>query len=474
MSSKAEKDKQKQIQDRCLSLLNQMLKDDDNKYCVDCDSKGPRWASWNLGIFLCIRCAGIHRNLGVHISKVRSVNLDSWTPEQVVNLQQMGNSRARAVYEANLPDNFRRPQTDSALEAFIRSKYEHKKYIAKEWVQPPLPKVNWDKDLEEEAEKQKKKKREPKPGSIMRSVPSIVPNPLPKPISLSPKLSSNKKPVSTDTKHSTDLLGLDTPTKDSNPTLIDTSFTSSSSDSTDPFSSFLSASVSSTTTASPQIQQTIDPMIGRSTEEENFFNQPTATKNKLTTDSILALYGKTSSPNNMAASQYTSQNNGFVPPQPQQPLFNAFNQNGFQNMQSINNLGNSINLLSNNSIDFNNLQSSTNSNFASNPFYSMAAKNAPTQFINHESPVVKNNQFAAFDSPNDSVHLPQQMAMLNLGHPTTAPSTVNGFTDLSNGFTDLSNGFTDLSHGFTDFSNGFTDLAKQSQTGQTLSPNLWQ
>ena len=44
---------------------------------------GPRWASWNLGIFLCIRCAGIHRNLGVHISKVKSVNLDTWTPEQI-------------------------------------------------------------------------------------------------------------------------------------------------------------------------------------------------------------------------------------------------------------------------------------------------------------------------------------------------------------------------------------------------------
>lgn len=54
---------------------------------------GPRWASWNIGVFLCIRCAGIHRNLGVHISKVKSVNLDSWTPEQVVSLQQMGNSR---------------------------------------------------------------------------------------------------------------------------------------------------------------------------------------------------------------------------------------------------------------------------------------------------------------------------------------------------------------------------------------------
>lgn len=104
---------------------------------------GPRWASWNLGVFLCIRCAGIHRNLGVHISRVKSVNLDTWTPEQVVSLQQMGNSRARAVYEAQLPDGFRRPQTDSALESFIRAKYEHKKYLAREWVQPPPPKVSF-------------------------------------------------------------------------------------------------------------------------------------------------------------------------------------------------------------------------------------------------------------------------------------------------------------------------------------------
>lgn len=120
---------------------------------------GPRWASWNLGVFLCIRCAGIHRNLGVHISRVKSVNLDSWTPEQVVSLQQMGNSRARAVYEAQLPDGFRRPQTDSALESFIRAKYEHKKYVAREWVQPPPVKANWDKEIEEEMEKQKRKKK---------------------------------------------------------------------------------------------------------------------------------------------------------------------------------------------------------------------------------------------------------------------------------------------------------------------------
>lgn len=112
-----------------------------------------------MGVFLCIRCAGIHRNLGVHISRVKSVNLDSWTPEHVVSLQQMGNSRARAVYEAQLPDGFRRPQTDSALESFIRAKYEHKKYVAREWVPPPPVKVSWDKEIDEEMEKQKRKKK---------------------------------------------------------------------------------------------------------------------------------------------------------------------------------------------------------------------------------------------------------------------------------------------------------------------------
>lgn len=206
MTAKLEKDKAKQLQDKCQSVLNNLLRDEDNKYCVDCDSKGerlffllvvlratltrcglflgPRWASWNLGVFLCIRCAGIHRNLGVHISKVKSVNLDAWTPEQVVSLQQMGNSRARAVYEANLPDNFRRPQNDSSLESFIRAKYEHKKYIAREWVPPPLPKVNWEKEIEEEMERQKRKKKTVVEKKIVNNV--QVPQ-LPKPKNPSPK-----------------------------------------------------------------------------------------------------------------------------------------------------------------------------------------------------------------------------------------------------------------------------------------------
>uniref|UniRef100_A0A1A7WVR6 Small ArfGAP2 n=1 Tax=Iconisemion striatum TaxID=60296 RepID=A0A1A7WVR6_9TELE len=117
--------------DRYQGVLNSLLALEENKYCADCESKGPRWASWNLGIFICIRCAGIHRNLGVHISKVKSVNLDQWTQEQVQCVQEMGNAKAKRLYEAFLPECFQRPETDQAAEIFIRDKYEKKKYIDK-------------------------------------------------------------------------------------------------------------------------------------------------------------------------------------------------------------------------------------------------------------------------------------------------------------------------------------------------------
>jgi stromal membrane-associated protein len=130
----SEKERSQKFQDKYQAVLSALLKEDDNKYCADCDAKGPRWASWNLGVFVCIRCAGIHRNLGVHISRVKSVNLDQWTAEQIASMQAVGNAKGRAIYEANLPETFRRSQTDSAMEQFIRGKYEAKKWIAKEWT----------------------------------------------------------------------------------------------------------------------------------------------------------------------------------------------------------------------------------------------------------------------------------------------------------------------------------------------------
>ncbi|XP_063275007.1 stromal membrane-associated protein 2 [Prinia subflava] len=115
--------------ERYQAVLAGLLAEDENKFCADCQAKGPRWASWNIGVFICIRCAGIHRNLGVHISRVKSVNLDQWTQEQIQCVQEMGNGKANRLYEAYLPENFRRPQTDQAVESFIRDKYEKKKFM---------------------------------------------------------------------------------------------------------------------------------------------------------------------------------------------------------------------------------------------------------------------------------------------------------------------------------------------------------
>ncbi|XP_032409041.1 stromal membrane-associated protein 1-like isoform X4 [Xiphophorus hellerii] len=132
MTTRSEREKAQKLNEQHQAILTKLLREEDNKYCADCEAKGPRWASWNLGVFMCIRCAGIHRNLGVHISRVKSVNLDQWTPEQIQSMVDMGNTRARQLYEAHLPESFRRPQTDQAVEVFIRDKYERKKYYDQE------------------------------------------------------------------------------------------------------------------------------------------------------------------------------------------------------------------------------------------------------------------------------------------------------------------------------------------------------
>ncbi|KAJ7948593.1 Arf GTPase activating protein [Quillaja saponaria] len=109
-------------------ILEGLLKLPENRECADCKAKGPRWASVNLGIFICMQCSGIHRSLGVHISKVRSATLDTWLPEQVAFIQSMGNEKSNSYWEAELPPNYDRV----GIENFIRAKYEEKRWVARD------------------------------------------------------------------------------------------------------------------------------------------------------------------------------------------------------------------------------------------------------------------------------------------------------------------------------------------------------
>ncbi|XP_028934284.1 arf-GAP with GTPase, ANK repeat and PH domain-containing protein 3 [Ornithorhynchus anatinus] len=106
-----------------------------NSFCVDCDAPNPDWASLNLGALMCIECSGIHRHLGAHLSRVRSLDLDDWPPELLAVMTAMGNALTNSVWEGAL-EGYAKPGPEACREEkerWIRAKYEQKLFLA------PLP-----------------------------------------------------------------------------------------------------------------------------------------------------------------------------------------------------------------------------------------------------------------------------------------------------------------------------------------------
>ncbi|KOM33310.1 hypothetical protein LR48_Vigan01g286600 [Vigna angularis] len=64
-----------------------------NKICVDYTQKNPQWASVSYGVFMCLECSDKHCGLGVHISFVRSITMDSWSEVQIKKMEVGGNDK---------------------------------------------------------------------------------------------------------------------------------------------------------------------------------------------------------------------------------------------------------------------------------------------------------------------------------------------------------------------------------------------
>ncbi|KAK9115625.1 hypothetical protein Sjap_014572 [Stephania japonica] len=140
-------------QDDALRILREIS---GNDLCAECGAPDPDWASLNLGILLCIGCSGAHRNLGVHISKVRSITLDVkvWESTVLDLFRGLGNAYCNSVWEEMLQHQHERTnESDSLLlitklgptdpvakkEKYIQAKYVEKLFVNREATDSEVP-----------------------------------------------------------------------------------------------------------------------------------------------------------------------------------------------------------------------------------------------------------------------------------------------------------------------------------------------
>ena len=118
--------------------IEKYLKRPENQLCADCKRPNPTWASMNLGVFVCIKCSGCHREIGVHVTKIKSINLDLWPSKTLIDFGKINNKIANLYWEAGLKnfDFSKIRENDYRLQDFIRDKYEFKRWINKNMEEP--------------------------------------------------------------------------------------------------------------------------------------------------------------------------------------------------------------------------------------------------------------------------------------------------------------------------------------------------
>ena len=142
--------------------ITALLLKPENQSCADCGQHGPTWASLSFGVFICMNCSGIHRNLSVHHTRVKSTSLDEWNQEWVEIMAFVGNKKGNDYWEYSLPCGYSRVKQANALQIFIRDKYVNKKWINQE-KENPMVEFNLVKEGKMEIPEQKPEiKSEPK------------------------------------------------------------------------------------------------------------------------------------------------------------------------------------------------------------------------------------------------------------------------------------------------------------------------
>ncbi|XP_028288621.1 arf-GAP with SH3 domain, ANK repeat and PH domain-containing protein 1 isoform X1 [Parambassis ranga] len=122
------------LEDLTKAIIEDVLRMPGNEVCCDCGAADPKWLSTNLGILTCIECSGIHREMGVHISRIQSMELDKLGTSELLLAKNVGNSSFNEIMEGNLPSPTPKPTPSSDMtvrKEFINAKYVDHKYARK-------------------------------------------------------------------------------------------------------------------------------------------------------------------------------------------------------------------------------------------------------------------------------------------------------------------------------------------------------
>uniref|UniRef100_A0A8C8E004 ArfGAP with SH3 domain, ankyrin repeat and PH domain 1b n=1 Tax=Oryzias sinensis TaxID=183150 RepID=A0A8C8E004_9TELE len=122
------------LEDLTKAIIEEVLRMPGNEVCCDCGAADPKWLSTNLGILTCIECSGIHREMGVHISRIQSMELDKLGTSELLLAKNVGNSSFNEIMEGNLPSPSPKPNPSSDMtvrKEFITTKYVDHKYARK-------------------------------------------------------------------------------------------------------------------------------------------------------------------------------------------------------------------------------------------------------------------------------------------------------------------------------------------------------